>query len=213
MTAAPSMPGWPRPRLIAITDCTVVRPSDLADRLEPWLAAARPGSVMVQLRDHQLPIRERLDLGRQLSALARRHEQLLCVNDRLDLALCLGADGLHLGERSLPPRDARGLWGGHWISRACHEPAGATPAGADAIVLSPVLAPRKGRPALGVDAVRHARQRAASAWLVALGGIGADGARRCLEAGADGVAAIGAVLHERDPSSLLDALGVLRAVE
>jgi thiamine-phosphate pyrophosphorylase len=167
--------------------------------------------VLIQLRDRELSARRRLALGADLSALCRKYEQLFAVNDRLDLALLLDADGVHLGEGSVMPQDARALIGGRFISRACHALDDTAPRGADAIVLSPILAPRKGRPALGLGALAAARRAAGHAVLLyALGGIDALGARRCLEAGADGVAVIGAVLDVPDPTPLLEALGVLR---
>ena len=200
-----------RPRLIAITDTQVAPVGELEARLASLAAAATPHSVMIQLRDRELPIRERFELGQRLVRVAREHEQLFAVNDRADLALLLEADGLHLGEQSVEPEDARKLVGPEvFISRACHDSARAQPRGADAVVLSPVLAPRKGNPARGVEALAEARRGAGGAMVYALGGIDADGARHCLEAGADGVAVVGAVLDGRDPLPLLAALGVAR---
>jgi thiamine-phosphate pyrophosphorylase len=165
----------------------------------------------VQLRYRQLPDRERIALGHELRTLTRRHDQLLAVNDRCDLAFLLETDGLHLGERSITPEEARKLVGPLWISRACHDPSQAEPRGADAVVLAPVLAERKGAAALGVDSLTAAKQvLAAGCLLYALGGVDADSAPSCLAAGADGVAAIGAVLDGRDVVPLLDALGIRR---
>jgi thiamine-phosphate pyrophosphorylase len=199
-----------RPRLIAVTDTTVAPRGVLEARLEVLLRAAAPGSVMVQLRDRQLPDRDRIALGHELRALTRRHRQLFAVNDRCDLAFLLDTDGLHLGEQSISPEDARKLVGSLWISRACHDPSRAEPLGADAVVLAPVLAPRKGASALGLGAIAAARGGLAgsSTLLYALGGVDAASAPACLAAGADGVAAIGAVLDGRDVLSLLDALGI-----
>ena len=198
-----------RPRLIAITEASVASGEQLLERTARLLAAARPGSVLVQLRDRQLPVRERLDLGRALRRLTQHYDQPLAVNDRLDLALLLEADALHLGERSVLADDARRVWGNRFISRACHEPERATLSGADAVVLAPVLAPRKGAPALGPEGLRVARGRVGSGLLYALGGVDADGAPGCLEAGADGVAAIGAAFGGSDPTPLLRAAGAV----
>jgi thiamine-phosphate pyrophosphorylase len=200
-----------RPRLIAITDTAVAPVGRLEGRLAALCAAAVTGSVMIQLRDRELPVRERLELGRRLCAIARQHGQLLAVNDRLDVALLLGADGVHLGESSVEAEDARKLVGpAMMISRACHDPRRAEPRGADAVVLSPVLAARKGNPALGIAVAAEARRAARDALLYALGGVDAEGAARCLAAGFDGVAAIGAVLSRPDPRPLLEALGIVR---
>jgi len=166
---------------------------------------------MVQLRARPLSDREKLALGRSLRALTRRHRQLLCVNDRCDLALLLEADGVHLGEASVSVEDARRLAGALWISRACHDPARARSEGADALLLSPILAPRKGNAALGLRALataRSASEPGSRPLIYALGGIDAEGARRCLGHGADGVAVMGAIFGGGDPLPLLDALGL-----
>jgi thiamine-phosphate pyrophosphorylase len=196
------------PRLIAITDTTRVAADELERRVAALCTAAAPGTVMVQLRDRELSARARQELGRRLLVHVRRAGQLFQVNDRVDLALALGADAVHLGEASIAPADARRLAPALWISRACHDPARAQANGADAVVLSPVLAPRKGRAALGLEALAVVH-RAGASLVYALGGIDAPGARLCVEAGADGVAAIGAALAA-DPRMLLRALGIAR---
>jgi thiamine-phosphate pyrophosphorylase len=194
--------------LIAITDTGLAPPPVLEARLAVLLAGAQPGSVMVQLRDRELPDRQRIRFGQSLRALTRQHGQLLAVNDRCDLAFLLETDGLHLGEASITPEEARKLVGALWVSRACHDPAQAAARGADAVVLAPVLAARKGAAALGLSALASARQAARGALLYALGGVDASSAASCLAAGADGVAAIGAVLDGRDVLPLLEALGI-----
>jgi thiamine-phosphate pyrophosphorylase len=200
------------PRLIAISDTTRVEPGALVERFARLCAAAQPGSVMLQLRDPGLPVRERQALGERLVAAAHASEQLFAVNDRIDLALLLDADGLHLGEHSVEAASARRLVGSEvWISRACHGAAEAEARGADAIVLSPVMAPRKGNPPLGVRGLESARRIAGGPppLLYALGGVEAGNVAECLRAGADGVAAIGAALAD-DPLPLLSALGIRR---
>jgi thiamine-phosphate diphosphorylase len=203
-----------QPRLIAITDTGVAPPGTLEARLEALCAAARPGTVLVQLRDLALPTRARVELGRRLRALTRDTAQFLAVNDRADLAVLLEADGLHLGEAAVATSDARRIVGSMWISRALHDPERAADADADALLLSPLLEPRKGRAALGLGALRRCRElfdeRGSKASLFALGGVTALTARACLDHGADGVAAIGAALSDA-PRPLLTALGVLRS--
>lgn len=202
----------PAPRLIAITDTTVAAADTLVERLARLCALAVPGSVMLQLRDPELPVRQRLALGERLVEAAHSSGQLFAVNDRIDLAILLDADALHLGEHSVEAADARRLVGnGMWISRACHGAAQAEARGADAIVLSPVMAARKGNPPLGVQGLTNARRVAGGPppLLYALGGVDAGNAAECLRAGADGVAAIGAALAD-DPLPLLDALEIRR---
>lgn len=205
------------PRLIVITDTSVAAEPELLSRIERVLVSAAPRTTVVQLRDHELSARERLSLGRRLVAACRRHDQYFVVNDRLDLAVLLDADGVHLGEASIAPDDARAMLPEDaWISTACHDAAVARRFDVDAVLVSPIALPRKGRPALGFEGLRAARRaidsipRADGPRLYALGGIDANNAGECLSAGADGVAAIGAVLDGRDPTPLLDALGIRR---
>lgn len=209
---------WP-PRLVAITDLSVLGEAELVARLDALARRARPGSVALLLRDHAASGRDRLALGQRLREVARRHEQRLWVADRVDLAVLLGADTLHLGEASVAASPARRLLpSGVRISRAWHAPhvdaaAAAELEGVDALLLSPVLAPRKGREALGLEALgvlgEQLRARHQAYPLFALGGVAADNAAACLAAGAAGVAAIGAALSEGAPA-LLDALQISR---
>lgn len=208
------------PRLIAITDASLLPIDTLLGRLAKLAAAARPGSVALLLRDYALGARERLRLGRALQAVARTHGQALWVADRLDLALLLEADAVHLGEGSVTARAARSLLRPDVrISRAWHAAsldgvdAAAELHAVDALLVSPLLAPRKGRPALGLASLgvlgEQLRARNLACQLYALGGVSAENAAACLPAGAVGVAAIGAALGP-DAEALLNSLELLR---
>jgi thiamine-phosphate pyrophosphorylase len=217
------------PRLIAITDLELCWPEPTVARLERLCAAARAGAVMVQLRGPTLTGRALLQVGAEISRLCRAHGQLFSVNDRLDVARLFGADAVHLGEASIETADARRFFGAvvppgsaavppehatePWVTRACHDPDLVAAVDGDGVLLSPILAARKGRGALGLEGLERARRVLAASGsttrLYALGGVDAQGARRCLEAGADGVAAIGAVFGGADAQGLLEALGGL----
>lgn len=209
------------PRLVAITDASVLPLPELSLRLRRLAARAGPGTVALLLRDHALSAKARLALGKALRDAAGEHGQQLWVADRLDLALLLGADGAHLGEASVSASRARELLPpGVRISRAFHPaPEGvvseavAELAQVDALLVSPVLAPRKGRAALGLATFstwgEQLRARHQAYPLYALGGVTSDNAAACVAAGAAGVAAIGAALAP-DPAPLLEALGSLR---
>ncbi len=144
------------PRLVAITDLSRASRSETLDRLERLSSAASPGTVLVQLRDLGLSARERLAFGRELLAVCRNTGQYLAVNDRLDLVEVLDADAVHLGEASVTTPDARRLLGARFLTRACHDPSRVAELDADGILLSPILAARKGRSALGVEALKVA---------------------------------------------------------
>jgi thiamine-phosphate pyrophosphorylase len=190
------------PRVVQITDASALPEPQLFARLAslsrlPFEQRAR---FAVQLRDPALAGRALADLGVRLRAVTRSLGASLVVNDRLDLALALGADGAHLGRRSVSIADARALLGrSTWISVACHDVDDvirAATEGADAVTLSPIFAsPGKGTP-LGPGALQIARRALGGRTiaLVALGGIDVAMAPSCFEAGADGVAAIRADL-------------------
>lgn len=205
------------PRLIAIIDSERAAFDTWRDRLAPLLAGARPGNVLVMLRDRQLPARERRVMGECLRRLTSAHAQLLCVNDRLDLALLVDADAVHLPESGVSVEEARAFGARYgrcwWVSRASHEPADAATTLADGLLLSPVVEARKGRPALGLDAVRRARAEldrrlapSAACRVYALGGVSAAAIPSVLAAGAHGVAVIGALLEPNAASELVRAL-------
>jgi thiamine-phosphate pyrophosphorylase len=208
----------PAPRLIAITDLGVLARESLAARLAELAANAAPGTLALLLRDHSSSAKERLALGHELREITQSFAQELWVADRLDLALLLQADVAHLGEASVSASVARRLVGADMrISRAWHA---SSLSGVenelhdvDALVVSPVMAPRKGRPALGPAALgvlgEQLRARNQACQLYALGGVSAANAAACRAAGAWGVAAIGAALTG-NAVALLDALEIRR---
>jgi thiamine-phosphate pyrophosphorylase len=203
-------------RLIAITDCERFGDQALLERWERLAASAVPGSTAVDLRERSLAGRALLSLGQRLADVAARFGQLLIVNDRLDVAALLSADGVHLGENAVETARARDLLTSPsaFVVRACHEPLRVDDVDADIVLLSPILAERKGNPALGLTALRAAadalRATRDAPKLFALGGVDAEGAARCLAAGAQGVAAIASAFAEATPLPLLRALGIER---
>jgi thiamine-phosphate pyrophosphorylase len=189
----------PFPRLIVVTDLTRLGAAETVTRFERLASAARSGTVMVQLRDKAHSARERLAFGRELARSCRRTGQLLQVNDRLDLAVLVGADAVHLGEAAVATEEARRVLPGALVTRACHDVARIAGVDADGVVLSPILAARKGRGALGIEALQKARALLddggrAGARLVALGGVDAARVAECFASGADAVGVVGAWL-------------------
>jgi thiamine-phosphate pyrophosphorylase len=177
-------------------------------------AALRGGARVVQLRAKDTAASALLALAHEGVAAARAEGGLLIVNDRPDVALLAGAHGVHLGQEDLPPRDARRvLPAGALVGLSTHddrqvEAAGGEPV--DYVAIGPVFPTRTkadARPAVGLQGVRSARARTRLP-LVAIGGITADNARAVIEAGADGVAVLSAVLAGDD---VLAAVRRLRA--
>jgi thiamine-phosphate pyrophosphorylase len=183
---------------IQITDLGTVDEPTLRARIArvAALPAIERRRRVVMVRDPALPSRALLALARRLRAATRAVGARLWVNDRLDVAALVEADGVHLGRRSVAVADARRLLGAVTVSVACHdvgEVIAARAAGADACTLSPIFpSPGKGTP-LGPEALREARAQLAGDdrfLLVALGGLDASNAAEARSAGADGIAAI-----------------------
>jgi thiamine-phosphate pyrophosphorylase len=187
---------------------------DLAARLELALAGAPPGLVAVHLREKDLPGGALLALARRLLPVVRRRGQVLLVNDRLDVALAAGADGLHLPAAGLPPAAARARLGpAALLGVSCHGAADvrrARDGGATFATFSPVWdtpSKRAFGPPVGLAALAEAAGLGLP--LVALGGVTAASAAEARAAGAAGVAVIRAWLEGPDPAAAVRALAGL----
>jgi thiamine-phosphate pyrophosphorylase len=201
------------PEIIAITDPSL-SDEGLAEKAYRMLKSVPAGSVGVQLRDKVRPASAVLRLAKTLRAICSDRGAPLYVNDRLDVAIAVGADGVHLGSRSVGAREARRLMGpGVFISVAAHradEVVQAEAGGATAALLSPIFdSPGKG-PATGPGLVSSARAKVRHLRLYALGGVDAASAPACVRGGAHGVAVVRALWMapriETAVQSLLDAV-------
>ena len=199
----------PFPVVHLITDRALA--PDLAGRAAAALAGLPPGTAAIHLREKDLGGRDLLALARTLAAVCHAHRQVLLVNDRLDVAVAAGADGVHLPAAGLPPADARRLLGpGALVGVSCHSAADVSRAlagGASYATFSPIHdtpSKRPYGPPLGVAALRDAVRLGLP--LVALGGIDAPRAAEARTAGAAGVAAIRAWLVGGDPAGAVRAL-------
>lgn len=131
----------------------------------------------------------------------------LIVNDRLDIALAAGADGVHLGQTDLPIGDARKISGALWIGVSTHnvaQVAAACAAGADYLGFGPVFATTTKEnpdPVQGLAGLRAAVAAARATPIVAIGGVTAAAASALYEAGAAAICAISAVNGAPDPAA------------
>ncbi len=162
------------------------------------------GADVIQLRDKKLEGRRLMEHARAIRKLTRDAGKLFIVNDRVDVALASGADGVHLGQEDLELADARALAPkGFLIGVTVHDVGEAVEAergGADYLGLSPIFATGSksdAGSACGLEMLRKVK-RAVSVPVVAIGGIGPGNARDVLEAGADGLAVISAVVGQPD---------------
>ena len=183
------------------------------------IGAALDGGVdVLQLRCKDTEALPYIRLAEKVHALARDAGVPFVVNDRPDVALAVGADGVHLGQNDLPVEAARRILpDGAIIGRSSHEPAHAERAvaeGASYFAVGPVWAtPTKpGRAAAGLSYVRDvARREVAVPWF-AIGGITLDNVHQVLADGATRIALVRAVLDARDPAeSARQFIAALRA--
>jgi thiamine-phosphate pyrophosphorylase len=204
----------PSPRLIFVTDSAHYGWATTQACAERVCALARPGTLAVLLREPSTSVREVAEQARALRELTSKAGQLLLVRDRLDLALWVNADGLHLTEQSVAAKDLHAIPPGEgrrplWLTRAWHDVEQTPDPDAHALLIAPVAAARKGRAALGSAGLQRAVSNAAGRPVYALGGIDADHVSWVLASGAAGIAAISAV--HGDPGTLIANLNALRS--
>ena len=184
-----------------VTDRGLSRGRELVDVV---LAAVRGGVTVVQLREKDASARETLELGRALLARLRPLGVPLLVNDRVDLALALGADGVHVGQSDLPPEVARRLLGPEALlglsitgpeDLLTLDPAVVDYAGVGP--LFPTASKADATPALGLEGFARLR-RQLPVPVVAIGGITPANASDVIAAGADGVSVVSAICSAED---------------
>jgi thiamine-phosphate pyrophosphorylase len=200
-------------RVYLVTDRRQTNGRPLIDVVEQ---ALQGGVRAVQLRERDLDTRSLLHLAHGLRVLTHRYGALLLVNDRIDIALASGADGIHLPAESFGVKDARTLGPDLLIGVSTHRPdevAAAEAAGADFVVFGPVFdtpSKRPFGPPAGLEALAEAALGARLP-VLAIGGITGERVRDVRESGAAGVAVIRAVLAADDPTAasraLTDAIG------
>ena len=211
-------PGWRRKLL---QHCQLYLVTSPAPNLESVVAAALEAGVrLVQYRakaespadggpvggSPAITDQQRLAEARALRQLCARHGALFLVNDRIDLALAVDADGVHLGQDDLPPAIARRLLGAdRLIGRSSHrleQLHQAVADGCDYVGVGPVNAtPTKpGRDPVGLDYVRQAAAESPIPFF-AIGGIDATSLDAALEAGATRVAVVRAITQATDPGA------------
>ena len=188
--------------LYLVTDRALARGRATAEIVREAVAG---GVTCVQLREKNGGTREFLDEARTVQAALRGTGVPLLVNDRVDVALAVGADGVHLGQRDMPIADARRLGPSGWIigvlAECVEDAIRAEQEGTDYIGVSPVFAtPTKTDTALPLGLAGLRQMRAAVRLpLVAIGGIHASNAREVIRAGADGLAVVSAIVSADSP--------------
>lgn len=201
------------PRVYPLTD---VRMSALshAEQVERFSAG---GATLVQLREKQMPPREFYEHAKASMEVATRSGVRLIINDRVDIALAAKAHGVHLGQDDMPPDAARKLLGDQAIiGYSTHNIEQATTAltlPIDYVAIGPIFgtSTKTGTsPVLGLEGLRAVRRVVGAVPLVAIGGISLANARDVIEAGADSVALISALLA--NPNRIAESFQALTRV-
>jgi len=188
--------------LYLVTD----RPLSLGRPIEEIVAAAVDGGVTaVQLREKECSAREFVALARHLKKLLTPRGVPLLINDRIDVALAAGADGVHIGQSDMAYRDARALLGvDALIGLSVETPMQAAEAedwDCDYLGVGPIFptaTKSDAAPAWGLVQLAELR-RTSRRRLVAIGGINASNAALVASAGADGLAVVSAICSAPDP--------------
>jgi thiamine-phosphate pyrophosphorylase len=204
------------PRVILVTDPAFG--DDIVIHCVRSVGATLPrGWLCVQLRDKQRPRVALRLFASQLREVTRAVGASLVVNGDAVVARDVGADGVHLGRQASSVDAARQVCGGKtWVSIAAHSDEavrGGVAAGANAVLVSPVFSTRSpsshepvkgGR---GLAALRSARSVSANRLSIfALGGVTPENARSCMDAGADGLAMMRALLGDLEPARVARAI-------
>lgn len=186
--------------------CVITRRVERLNRthLDIARAALRGGAHMIQLREKSLPDRAMWELAREMLALCRESGALFIVNDRLDLALAAGADGVHLGQDDFPIEAARRLLGpaaviGASVANA-REAAEAEAQGTTYLSVGSIFSTTSkadAGEAIGPAPIGEI-ERATRLPLLAIGGISPANVEEVIRAGADGAAVISAVAEAED---------------
>lgn len=182
---------------------------DLIDTLEE---ALKGGVRAVQLREKDLSSKELFELARRVRDLTAHYNALLFINDRMDVAMAVGADGVHLGGHSMPVGVVREMVGRNLLigasTHSIEELDVARAGGADFVTFGPVYyTPSKapyGDP-VGVEALREACRHSDGFPVLGLGGIVQDRVEEVISAGAKGVGVISAIISAANPRSAAES--------
>lgn len=195
------------PRIYPITDTRISGIS----HLEQIELLARGGASLVQIRDKSATSRELFESVRVCLEHRERLGIKLIVNDRVDIAMLLGADGVHLGQDDLPPAEARKILGPKAIigfsTHTLEQALDAVSLPINYIAFGPIYEPRSKadhEAVVGLEKLREVRKSVGSFPLAAIGGIDFENMGEVFSAGADSVAMISALVS--DPSRVTETM-------
>ncbi|KOP24243.1 thiamine-phosphate pyrophosphorylase [Hapalosiphon sp. MRB220] len=203
-TLESNLMGYQRHQLLVRSHLYLVTsPSDkILDTVE---AALKGGLTLVQYRDKKVDDAARLQQAQKLRQLCHTYNAIFIINDRVDIALAVDADGVHLGQQDMPIAMARQLLGPHrLIGRSTtnsEEMQRAVKEGADYIGVGPVYETptKEGKPAAGLEYVRYVAKNCSIPWF-AIGGIDPNNINDVIDAGAKRVAVVRGIMQAEQPT-------------
>lgn len=164
----------------------------------------KAGVKAIQLREKDLPTRDLLDMGNRMRELTAQYDALLFINDRVDIAMSVRADGVHLGQTSIPVHAVRNMMDDKFLigasTHTLDEALAAEKEGADFVTFGPVYRTaskvKYGEP-VGIESLKRVKERLQLP-IFGIGGIRPDLVKEVLSAGAFGIAVISGILGDRD---------------
>ena len=189
------------PKIYPITD-RVISGLSHSEQVRALIAG---GATLIQLREKQLEAGEWLDDAAEAVRIAKAAGVQILINDRIDLALAVGADGVHLGQDDMPPEAARRLLGDRAIigysTHTIDQVREALKLPVDYVAFGPIF-PTATKidpdPVVGLERLSAVRSQLNGLPLIAIGGINAGNVGSVIAAGADSAAMIGAILSPSD---------------
>ena len=189
------------PKIYPITDTRLVNLS----HAEQVKRLTRGGAKLIQLREKYDSPKDFYEQAKDALEIARKYDVKIIINDRVDIALALKADGVHLGQDDISPEYARKILGEKAIigfsTHNLKQAVEAVKLPIDYVAIGPIFATKtKGNPdkIIGIEMIKKVREAIGDFPLVAIGGIGLRNFREVLNAGADSVAIISDLLSEAD---------------
>ena len=187
----------PLPRIYPLTDVNI---SGLS-HVEQVIRLSEGGATLIQLREKNSAASDFFIEAQKAVIAARERGVRVVINDRVDVALALRADGVHLGQDDFPAEAARDLLGPEaFIGFSTHSVEQASQAARfriDYLAFGPIFATTSktnSEPVVGLEKLREVRRKVGNLPIVGIGGITHDNARSVIEAGADSVAVISVLL-------------------
>ncbi len=189
------------PKIYPITDMRIAKLSH-AEQVEKLIEG---GAEIIQLREKYASPKDFYEFAKEALKLARQHNVKIIINDRVDVALALKADGVHLGQDDLPPEQARKVLGEKAIigfsTHNLEQAVRAARLPINYLAIGPVFATRtkeNSEKVVGIKGIKNVREAVGDFPLVAIGGINLENFREVLQAGADSVAIVSNLMSDAD---------------